>query len=383
MIYTSPSFWKTSMANTTEFADAGYSVLWIAHWNTLSPSTPANNWEGAGWTFWQYSDCGSVAGIAGCVDLDRFNGTDLSRITIGSVPVPNGGGTEPVPVLTGISPASGRSGDGDITITVDGSNFSPTSTAFWNGTPLVTTFISTNQLSAVIPSTLTSLPGSGNVTVANPSGLPSGPVTFQIAIGNVQLQVQASTNVVTVGEAASVRISTAHLGAGQPVALQRMQANEVDWGTLPAATTDAAAGVTIQATPPVNTQYRAVYTAADGTQAFSDPVRIVVRQTIVLRPTNAGRTRAIRLNGSTTFTATVRPVGPTLAPAQVTFQFWRLQGRTWVNVGNRHVRTDAGGRAATTWRFNARGPWYVRAIADPTLTNANSVMTAIERYSVV
>ncbi|MBC7859686.1 MAG: hypothetical protein H7Z39_13135, partial [Burkholderiaceae bacterium] len=26
------------------------------------------------WTFWQYSQSGSVAGVAGQVDLDRFNG---------------------------------------------------------------------------------------------------------------------------------------------------------------------------------------------------------------------------------------------------------------------------------------------------------------------
>jgi hypothetical protein len=59
-----------------------------------------------------------------------------------------------------------------------------------------------------------------------------------------------------------------------------------------------------------------------------------------------------------------------------------LSGRTWVNVGSRKVRTDSSGRAATTWKFNARGQWYVRAVADPTLTNANSVMTALERYRV-
>jgi len=382
MIYTSPNFWKTSMGNTTEFADAGYNVLWVAHWNTVSPSTPANNWEGAGWTIWQYSDCGSVAGISGCVDLDRYNGTDLTRLTIGSVPTPNGGENEPVPVLSSISPASGRAGDGDITITIDGANFAPASLAYWNGTALVTTFVSASQLTAVVPAALTSVPGSGSVTVANPSGLPSGPVTFAIAIGNVQLQAVPSTTTVTWGQAAFVNATTQHLGPGQPVAIQRMQANEADWGTVTTATTDASGSAGLLVTPPVNTQYRVVYTGADGSQVTSEPVRIVVRQTIVLRPTNAGRVKSVRQRSSTTFTATVRPVGPGLAPARVTFQFWQLQGRTWVNVGNRHVATDAAGRAATTWRFNSRGQWYVRAVADPTLTNANSVMTAVERYSV-
>ncbi|HET7704272.1 MAG TPA: glycoside hydrolase family 25 protein [Candidatus Limnocylindrales bacterium] len=78
MIYTSPSFWSTSMGNTQALADAGYRTLWVAHWTTnASPTVPASNWGGNGWTFWQYSSTGSVPGIAGDVDLDRFNGLDL------------------------------------------------------------------------------------------------------------------------------------------------------------------------------------------------------------------------------------------------------------------------------------------------------------------
>ena len=81
MIYTSPAFWKKYMADTRTIADAGYSVLWIAHWGVSTPTLPAANWGGRGWTFWQYSNCGTVPGISGCVDLDRFNGTDLKRVT--------------------------------------------------------------------------------------------------------------------------------------------------------------------------------------------------------------------------------------------------------------------------------------------------------------
>jgi GH25 family lysozyme M1 (1,4-beta-N-acetylmuramidase) len=77
-IYTTPSFWQTSMGNTRWFANNGYRVVWVANWKVSSPSVPASNWSGRSWRFWQYSDCGSVSGIAGCVDLDRFSGTDLS-----------------------------------------------------------------------------------------------------------------------------------------------------------------------------------------------------------------------------------------------------------------------------------------------------------------
>jgi lysozyme len=84
MIYTNPSFWKSAMGDTTSFAGQGYTVLWIAHWFVSAPTVPAANWGGRGWTFWQYEDCGAVPGIGGCVDLDRYNGTDLTRVTFGA-----------------------------------------------------------------------------------------------------------------------------------------------------------------------------------------------------------------------------------------------------------------------------------------------------------
>jgi GH25 family lysozyme M1 (1,4-beta-N-acetylmuramidase) len=82
MIYVSPNFWTSKMANNTSIAAAGYTSLWIANWGVTSPTVPAGNWNGNGYTFWQYTDCGHVAGITtGCVDLDRYNGSDLTAVT--------------------------------------------------------------------------------------------------------------------------------------------------------------------------------------------------------------------------------------------------------------------------------------------------------------
>jgi GH25 family lysozyme M1 (1,4-beta-N-acetylmuramidase) len=81
VIYTTESFWDDYMGDTRWFVDNGYRVLWIAHWDTTSPRIPASNWAGRSWTMWQYSDCGNVPGIRGCVDLDRFKGADLAPIT--------------------------------------------------------------------------------------------------------------------------------------------------------------------------------------------------------------------------------------------------------------------------------------------------------------
>ena len=70
------------MANTPWFAANGYRVLWIAHYDVESPLVPGSNWDGHGWTLWQASECGRIAGVDGCVDIDLYDGTDLAPLLI-------------------------------------------------------------------------------------------------------------------------------------------------------------------------------------------------------------------------------------------------------------------------------------------------------------
>jgi len=84
MVYTSPAGWENRTGDTTAVADAGYTVLWIAHWDVDEPRLPADEWSGNGWTFWQYSNCGSIPGIEGCVDLDWYGSSDFGPVTIPS-----------------------------------------------------------------------------------------------------------------------------------------------------------------------------------------------------------------------------------------------------------------------------------------------------------
>ena len=82
-IYVSPSFWTNYVGNSTRIAAAGYKVLWVAHWtSSSSPTTPASNWNGNGWTFWQYTSSGTVAGISGRVDLDRYRFKDWTQVLV-------------------------------------------------------------------------------------------------------------------------------------------------------------------------------------------------------------------------------------------------------------------------------------------------------------
>ena len=92
MLYSSPYFWTVRMGNSTWFADHGY-PLWIAHWGATSPTVPAEGWGGHGYRFWQWTATGTVAGITGDVDRDRFNGGDLRHGRIASITVtPRAGG---------------------------------------------------------------------------------------------------------------------------------------------------------------------------------------------------------------------------------------------------------------------------------------------------
>ena len=86
IIYTGPHFWTTYMNNTTDFIDF---PLWIAHYTSQSsPSTPAGNWGGNGWAFWQFTSSGKVPGIQTNADVNRFSGSDLNAYKIPGAPLP-------------------------------------------------------------------------------------------------------------------------------------------------------------------------------------------------------------------------------------------------------------------------------------------------------
>lgn len=69
IIYASPSFWSQCMGGSDEFKE---NPLWLASYGVDQPKVPG------GWNeydFWQYTEEGSVPGIEGDVDLNKFNGS--------------------------------------------------------------------------------------------------------------------------------------------------------------------------------------------------------------------------------------------------------------------------------------------------------------------
>ncbi|HUL60809.1 MAG TPA: hypothetical protein VLU43_16120, partial [Anaeromyxobacteraceae bacterium] len=89
----------------------------------------------------------------------------------------------PVPVLTGISPTSAYAGTSSVTVTLTGSGFVASSSAYWGGySSLSTTFVDSSTLQATIPSYDLSGIGTGQISVSNPSpgGGTSGALKFSV-----------------------------------------------------------------------------------------------------------------------------------------------------------------------------------------------------------
>lgn len=80
IIYTLASFWNSALGATRQFDDY---FFWIADYGArLTPRLPIGR---ADYEFWQFSETGSVPGIAGKVDLNRFIGSaeDLRALADG------------------------------------------------------------------------------------------------------------------------------------------------------------------------------------------------------------------------------------------------------------------------------------------------------------
>jgi subtilase family serine protease len=129
----------------------------------------------------------------------QFNGNPGSTYRFYSVARDNAGNVEaapsvpdavttvtpqpnPVPTLTTLNPNSAAAGEAQFTLTAAGANFVNGSVLNWNGSPRVTTFVTSSQVTAAIPASDIASDGTATVTVTNPApgGGSSNPLTFNI-----------------------------------------------------------------------------------------------------------------------------------------------------------------------------------------------------------
>jgi len=106
-------------------------------------------------------------------------------------PTPGGGTSNsvsfavgnPAPTITTLAPTGVVSGSGALTLTVNGTGFTSSSTVNFNGTARVTTFVSSTQVTAAILAADVASAGTPPVTVSNPApgGGTSNAVNFNIS----------------------------------------------------------------------------------------------------------------------------------------------------------------------------------------------------------
>ncbi len=121
--------------------------------------------------------------------------TNPDKSTTNTLPltVIAGGGLGPAPTLTSINPNTSTNGIASpLTLTATGTNFVNASLILWNGVPMTTTFNSTTQLTATIPTKYVNVPASAfdpttgvataNVFVLNPDSTVSNELPFTITV---------------------------------------------------------------------------------------------------------------------------------------------------------------------------------------------------------
>jgi uncharacterized protein (TIGR03437 family) len=135
-----------------------------------------------------FIDSGRVTAQITSSDLAGVGSTQVTVFN----PAPGGGtsnslsftiiSTNPVPSLTGLNPNQALVGSPNLTLTVAGTNFIPSSVVRWNGSDRATTFVSATQLTAQILASDLATAGTAQVTVFTPTpgGGVSAPQTFNI-----------------------------------------------------------------------------------------------------------------------------------------------------------------------------------------------------------
>ena len=112
-------------------------------------------------------------------------------------PNPGAGCAAGAPTVTSLAPSSAVFDGPDSPLSVCGCNFTASSTIEWNGSPLITTFTSANQLNATIPAVDTFAPGMNNVAVST-NAQTSSPQTFFVGEtggdGFAEVKIDQATN---------------------------------------------------------------------------------------------------------------------------------------------------------------------------------------------
>ena len=216
-----------------------------------------------------------------------------------------------------------------------------------------------------------------NTTLVAGSAAPPPPTAAILS-----LVTQPAAGVVNWGDSVVLHAKFAARGAGRLVQFEVSRDN-VTWSAIGSPVADAAGNATLSYGPSDNRFYRATFAGSpDLLPGFSSTARVVVRQVNLLRPSTAGRVKAIGRGTAMAFESTVRPSRADLPAARVEFVVYRLVSGHWTKVLDRIVTADSAGVARLGYTFSTAASYYLRSQALPTTFNANSGWSPIQRYDV-
>jgi GH25 family lysozyme M1 (1,4-beta-N-acetylmuramidase) len=281
IVYTYKNFWSTNMAGTSEF---GAYPLWLAYYSSTLGGL-VGNWPT--WAMWQYSSSGSVPGISGSVDMNRFNGSlaDLAALANGAA-ISAFGPSSPFP------PVNVATTSGDRTARVSW-------TAGNNGGAPITSYTATVQpggQTQKLPASATSATFAGltngtayTITVRAANALGSSDPVAAHVTPNVQTTLRLTGTVAAVSyggrmglTARLTRNDTGAPLAGRTVYLEGHTGASTVFTSIGRMVTDAKGVVATIRIPQVSTTYRLRY--AGGTEAASS-----TQTTVLVRPVLSGK----------------------------------------------------------------------------------------------
>lgn len=171
----------------------------------------------------------------------------------------DGTGGTPLPTLTSMSPTSAYLNSTGFTLTVNGSGFVSGASAYWNSAPLTTTYVSSTQLTALVPASDLTYANSYWVDVANSGGGFSNVLYFNVIGLDPYINDLAPTSMVAKTAPAAIVVNGSNfmtgakvLWNGKPVPTTYLSSSQLQ--VTPTAAQVAAAGIvqlTVSNPPPV------------------------------------------------------------------------------------------------------------------------------------
>jgi uncharacterized protein (TIGR03437 family) len=121
------------------------------------------------------------------------------------------------PMISALSPSSIAAGSAGFTLTVIGSGFFQGAAVQWNGSALVTTFVSGNQLTASVSANLITVQGVASITVGNPGSATSNSANFTINAPGPTVSSLSPNSVPAGGAAFSLTVNGSSFVMGSAV----------------------------------------------------------------------------------------------------------------------------------------------------------------------